>query len=229
MIEEIGKLYTQHYILDQLLGDLAVAKNQTEQAIGHYQAALAQAKTPYLIGALIKQYQKTNATENAINLLTDYLATYPQSHAHRMQLALLYQQAGEYKQAIREYEQLRLATPENVVLLNNLGWLYWQNGDERSLETAKAAYELSPNRPEIIDTYGWIMLHTGDKKSAQDLIQKASSRAPTNPDIRYHLALAMHQNDQDPQSKKELARLLKDHSGFAEEESAKQLIKELKD
>ncbi|EGH00032.1 TPR repeat protein [gamma proteobacterium IMCC2047] len=92
---------------------------------------------------------------------------------------------------------------------------------------AKKSNELAGDRPEVIDTYGWILLHNGDKKKALTLLQDSVSKAPENPDIRYHLAQAMYDNGKYQQSKKELDRLLRDYSGFSEQAAAAKLLTKL--
>ena len=57
----------------------------------------------------------------------------------------------------------RKAPQKNPLLLNNLAWLYHQQGDARAEATAKEAYDLAPSRPEIADTYGWILYNAGEK------------------------------------------------------------------
>ena len=117
--------------------------------------------------------------------------------------------------------------PNNPVVLNNLAWLYWLKQDQRSLDYAERALAVAPDKAEIADTLGWIMLHMGDKKKALEIIRDAASKAPTMPEIRYHLAVALHKNNQNEQAKKELTRLLRDYPGFSEEQSAKQLLNEM--
>ena len=99
--------------------------------------------------------------------------------------------------------------------------------DARSLNMAKKAYEQAVDSPEIEDTYGWILLQSGEKKRALLHLQNSASKAPGNPDIRYHLAKAMYDNGQHQRAKKELDRLLHDFSGFSEQASAEELSEKL--
>ena len=56
------------------------------------------------------------------------------------------------------FERMLGAQNANPVVLNNLAWLYHEAEDARALPTARRAYELAPEQPEIMDTYGWILL-----------------------------------------------------------------------
>jgi Tfp pilus assembly protein PilF len=165
-------------------------------------------------------------SQQATQTMETYLQTAPADHQSRLQLASLYQKMGSNKQAITHYETITTAI-EHVVALNNLAWLYWLDNSDKALATAAKAYQLMPEQAAITDTYGWIMLHKGDKSKALELIRKAISSNPTNPDIRYHLAKALDVNGDKAQAKKVVDRLLRDYSGFEEEAAAKVLAAEL--
>ena len=119
--------------------------------------------------------------------------------------------------------------PENIVALNNLAWLYHTQNDPRSVERAQQAYDLAPDRPEIADTLGWLLLENGDPERGLVLLQEAAGKAPHIPAIRYHRAVALAKNDRGEEARKELERLLRDHSGFDEEGDARSLLTQLSD
>ena len=158
--------------------------------------------------------------------MESYLQASPADHQSRLMLASLYQQSGDNAQAISHYEKIS-ATADNVVALNNLAWLYWLDNSDKALGAAERAYPPAPDAAAVVDTYGSIMLHQGNKSKALDLIRKAISSRPANPDIRYHLAKALVLNGDKAQAKKEVDRLLRDYSGFEEEMAAKTLAAEL--
>ena len=218
--------YPDSYMGLRLQGDLLTAQQQPDQAITAYEQAFKLTKTPYLAGQLANLYQAAGKPQQATQTMETYLESVPTDHQSRMMLASLYQQAGKNAQAISHYETITSAI-DNVIVLNNLSWLYWLEKSDKALPTAKKAHQLAPDAAAVIDTYGWIMLHRGDKSEALKLIRQASSKNPTNPDIRYHLAKAFAMNGDKVQAKKEVDRLLRDYSGFEEESAAKTLATEL--
>ncbi|EGG99385.1 hypothetical protein imdm_1171 [gamma proteobacterium IMCC2047] len=225
-LETFGQHYPNSFLNHRLRGDLLVAQQKTSDAIDAYQQGFDQTKTPYLANQLAGLYQQINKTDLAIATLETYLEGAPHDLQRRMTLAALYQQAKNNQRAIKQYEIIT-SNEKNVAALNNLAWLYWLEKSDKALNNAQQAHQLAPNIAAVIDTYGWIMLHMGDQDEALQLLRKAASKSPSNPDIRYHLAKALAMNGDKAQAKKEVDRLLRDYAGFEEEAAAKTLAAEL--
>ncbi len=217
------------FLSDQLRGDIARAQENHSDAFTHYVSAFERAKTPYLANILFDYYRERGDFPGAVQVFDSYLQAAPKDNSARLKLATAYQQMGDYKNAIALYETLHQQSPNNNIIVNNLAWMYWLENDDRSLELARKAHELSPDTPEIMDTLGWIMLHKGDPKDALEFIQNAASRLPTNGDVRYHLAVALNKNGKQEEARKELKRLLKNNQSFSEIENARSLLKQLGD
>jgi Flp pilus assembly protein TadD len=60
----------------------------------------------------------------------------------------------------------------------------------------------------VIDTLGWALVRTGDTKRGVELIHAASNLAPTNSEIRLHLATAMIKAGDKVGARRELETLL---------------------
>lgn len=223
-VEEFSRLYPDSYLNYRLKGDLLSAKKRSGEATIAYEQAYAITKTSYLVNVLGYLYYQSNQLQKATQALTEYLAEFPNDTNNRLRLASTYQQLEQNKEAAEQYETVIEQENENLAALNNLAWLYWLEEDKRSLEIAQKAYQLAPDDSAVADTYGWIMLHKGNKKDALSIIQSTAFRVPANPDIRYHLAKALYANGKKDQAHKEVSRLLRDYSGFEEENAAKQLL-----
>jgi Flp pilus assembly protein TadD len=165
-------------------------------------------------------YTQNKQYSDAVKLLEQFLQTYPADNYARLKLAAHYQQLGLNTKAINQYEQLVEVLPDNVLVLNNLSWLYWLEGDASALDTAAKAFQIASDNPDIADTYGWIMLHEGNKREALEILQAAASNAPHKPGIRYHLAQALADNGRHEQAQKELSRLLRDYPAFEQKGDA---------
>ena len=110
---------------------------------------------------LLEQHANKNKLEKKIN--------------SRVSLTLAsFYLADDPNKAIDEYERLVSATPNNVVALNNLSWLYMDQGKfVLALKYAKQAYNLTNNIPNVVDTYAQVLFKSGKKAEALVKAQEA--------------------------------------------------------
>ncbi|MBL4765351.1 MAG: PEP-CTERM system TPR-repeat protein PrsT [Colwellia sp.] len=107
--------------------------------------------------------------QTAIKLLESYSSEHGLQPRISLSLANLYLSADVNK-AILEYKKLIKTQPNNIVVLNNLSWLYMEKGlFSQALKHAKKAYSLSAEVPNVVDTYAQVLLKSG--KKAQALIK----------------------------------------------------------
>src|SRR5262249_45420226 len=111
--------------------------------------------------------------------------------------------------------------------LNNLAWVYYKTKDRRALETAERASKLEPENGAIADTFGWLLVQEGQVQRGLELLRKAEKQAPSIPDIRYHLAVALAKTGAREEARSTLAALLSSGQKFEEIVEAKQLLQEL--
>jgi len=86
------------------------------------------------------------------------------------------------------YEKVLDAYPQNSLALNNLAWIYFEQGNNRAGELSQRAYELSPDNAAIADTHGWILFKSGDTQKSLSILEKAHELAPDSQEIALHLA-----------------------------------------
>ena len=135
--------------------------------------------------------------------------------------------SGRYDEAIGHYEALLVEQPEDPLLLNNLAWLYQKTGNPKAREFAQRAYDLAPNQARTIDTLGWILVQEGDVNRGLTLLRFAQSRAPDDPSVKFHIAVALSKLGRTDDAKAQLESVL---SGAHDEEIAAEaaaLLKEL--
>lgn len=165
----------------------------------------------------------------ATYLLQDWLRTHPDDTDARSTLGLLQQQSGKVDDAIASYQQVLKEGEPNPVLYNNLAWLYLKKGDPRAEEFGRKAYDLAPERAEIVDTYGWIMFTSGKRTEGLGLLQQALVLAPRNPEIGLHVAEALHRSGRDKEARPLVERIIEDHPNTQWTQPAKELRDKLKD
>src|SRR5690606_35348089 len=103
--------------------------------------------------------------------------------------------------------ELLKQNPQNILALNNLAWLYHQNGDKRAMDLARKAYELKPDNAAIADTYGWILFQAGKQSESVKVLEKAHQLAPNSYEIGMHLVEAYRKAANDKQAKAILSKL----------------------
>ena len=79
-----------------------------------------------------------------------------------------------------------------------------------------------------MDTYGWLLLQDGQVDAALKILQKAAALAGSNPEIRYHLAVALHENGNDRAAQSELEAILSQGISFNGDKDAMELLKKIK-
>lgn len=110
----------------------------------------------------------------------------------QVQLASMYELAGEYQKAIERYRKVLARKPDEVSALNNLayGLAVRANVPAEGLPLAERAHRLAPDAPAISDTLGWILVLLGRSPEALPLLESAAKSAPQSAEIKLHLARA---------------------------------------
>ena len=213
----------------QVEGTVRLAQKEPGDAVTAFAAAYERDKSSGPAALRLAQaYAQDNRRKDAIGVLQGWLSGHPKDTAAQGLIALYYQLDGNNPDAIKAYEKVVQADPKNVVMLNNLAWLYQEQGDPRALETARKAYDLDPNKPEVADTYGWILLKGGKAQQALPILQQAYVSYPTQSEIGYHVAVGLSQLGRKDEAIKVLTRLLRDNEDFEQAKDAKALLEKLK-
>lgn len=189
-----------------------------------YSAAYQKSPSSAFALEAFRNYRNAKELQPAYGILKAWIADNPDDFATRMVLAIAYHEDGNFEDAIREYALVTEKDADNVVVLNNLAWLSYQQGKPGGgVEYARRAYELLPERPEIIDTYGWLLVNQNQLERGLEMLQKAVTLAPHRPDMRYHLAFALSKMGRNDDAMVHLTRALRADKPFDEQDAAKAL------
>lgn len=173
-------------------GGIHNANREPKLAIAPLRKAFELQPSSGAVRQLAESLQKSGDEQGAARLLASWTKDHPGDLDAQAMRGLLLQQMGRPKEAIAVYESILSQTPtKNPLLLNNLAWLYREQGDARAEATAKDAYDLAPNRPEIADTYGWILYNAGKQAEGLGIMQQAYLAFPSQTEIGYHVAVAL--------------------------------------
>ena len=106
-------------------------------------------------------------------------------------LALVYQQLGNRRAAIEQYQRAIQADFDSVDVYNNLAYLYAEEGDhlQEALDLAQLAVDLAPSHVTY-DTLGWVYYQSGRYAEAVEYLSKAADEKPDVAEIQRHLRLA---------------------------------------
>ena len=224
---DLAKVHPEAGDSEELTGDVYSARKEYPQAADAYAQAYGKAASAPRAKKLYFARLQLGKTESAHEALRQWLVEHPEDVDTRGMLAQALQSAGEQAKAIEEYRKLLEYDADNVAALNNLAWLYQQENNPEGVRYAERAYQLVPNRPEVIDTLGWLLVQAGDINRGLVLLQEAATKAPHIPEIRYHMAAALVKAGRREEARKELDRLLKSSKTFPERDQAKALRQQL--
>ena len=131
---------------------------------------------------------------------------------------------GKFDDAAKYLELLLKRKPHDPVALNNLAWVYQQQGNDAQARTlARQAYVLSPG-PQTADTLGWILTTAGNAASGVALLRQASGEGAADPRIHYHYAVALKDTGDKDEARKQLETVVANKAEFKEKAEAQKLL-----
>ncbi|HET7662114.1 MAG TPA: XrtA/PEP-CTERM system TPR-repeat protein PrsT [Rhodanobacteraceae bacterium] len=209
-----------------LMGDLYMTNKSYQKAAEAYRKGLnVHVSRPLVIKRFLAL--KAAGAKAPDQGLREWLDKHAGDDAMRMLLANYYMDSSQQALAVRQYTQVLKAYPSNLAALNNLAWLYVGQHNPQGLVLARRAYRLSPDSPQIGDTYGWALMQADQYKEALPILEKAAKAAPNVPTIRYHLAMAQSQSGNNEGARATLATLRKSNAKFPERLAAEKLYRRL--
>jgi tetratricopeptide (TPR) repeat protein len=182
-------------------------QEEFQQAADLYELALAKSRSPDLEVSYAQALNRDGQQAKAMESLTAAQERFPDSQALLTNLAIMQQQTGATDEAAETYARLIELSPNNVIALNNLAWIYHEQNDGRAIELAQRAYNLNSNSAAIADTYGWILLKAGQTAESLPILEKAHELQPDSEEIAMHLADAYKANNQPDKAREILEKL----------------------
>lgn len=206
-----------------LKGEIWARKSEFDQAVTAYEAAFEKEMSrPYAarLHGLLTRVGYANADEP----LRRYLAANPDDAPIQLLLAQHMNQAGENDSSISVYESIVAANPEDGVALNNLAWLYYTQGDDRAIDTARRARDAMPENWSVLDTLGWILVEDGQLQEGTEILLQAVERSGDQAVARYHLAEAYARSGDESRARQILEDILAGNNQFDGRDDAERLL-----
>lgn len=170
----------------ELEADLAAAQGELELAAELYRSVWQRIPDESVAARLIRLYSTLGNRASFQDFVNEWRERRPDSALATINLVEL--NGGDPAYGIDLYEEFLEENPRVPAILNNLAWLYLEQGEyDRGLKAARDAYQLAPANPSILDTYGWMLHKTADSARAEEILARALALAPDDEQIRAHL------------------------------------------
>ncbi len=157
------------------LGDIGFLTQDAQLASVYYTKALALKPNPILTYRLGSVYEKTGAFDKAEAQYNKLVNEYPKSFLGYNQLAWFYAKQGvNLEKALRLAQNANKLQPDNPIILDTIGWIYFQKSDLKNAEKyLKRAIEKTDQIPSIIYHYAAVMQAMGNQEQARLFMLKA--------------------------------------------------------
>lgn len=171
-------------------GDFLYIQDQFEEALEVYQQAWALSVNSGLGAKIHRTYSDLEQADEAFDFLLEWDERLPGDPIANMIIGMRYQEQNNEADAINHYEVAIERQPDNIVVLNNLAWLYQDSNPERALELSSTAADLFPDNADVLDTHGWILYKANRQDEAVAVLERALEIAPDSEAIAEHLEAA---------------------------------------
>jgi len=207
-----------------LLGDIALAGNNTNKAIQYYKKSLDIQATARATVQLSQAFLHANRKKDAENTLKKWLRKTPEDAAVRQGLAEFYLANGNKIKAAKQYQILIKSGLENAQILNNLAMIYADSDKSLALKYAKKALKLAPSQASVIDTVGWLLVKNGHFQEGLTYLRDANARQSNNAEIHYHIAVALYALGRQTEAIQEIKTAIESKQNFEGLSKAKHLL-----
>jgi len=211
----------------RLTSKILMQKNEGGQAIAVLEQALAETPSPAISKALFQLRRQLGLDDEAVLGMKSWIATHPDDVAALDLLGDAHVARQELDAALPYFERAHQLTLNDPVLMNDLSWVRHELGRPGAEDLARKAYQISQN-PAISDTLGWILVQKGETEDGLRLLREAHQGLQNNPDVRFHLAYALHSQGDIEGAKALLRDLDSWPQPFLERERALELLEQLK-
>lgn len=211
-----------------LAGDVLARRGQHGEAEQRYLEAMARRERPEIALRIFQARAGAGNMDAAIRFMDDWVRRHPDDMLGRQALAETYLYLGKLDEARRRYEEVVERRPDAPFVLNNLAYIYDRTGDPRAMAFAEKAQGLAPDSPAVNDTLGWMLVRRGDPARGLTYLRNAHIRDADNPEIRYHIAVALDALGRRREARQELRYALAAGQDFADIDDARALMERLK-
>ena len=214
----------------EMLGDIYFRQGKGADAEQAYIAALQRdsgSDGSYL--KLAEVYASTQRLPQAIESVNKVLQRHPNYVAGYVLVGTYYEKSGATKEAQGSYEKAIALAPDYAPALNNLAWLYCENGGnlDLALSMAQRAKASLPADPSVSDTLAWIEYRKGLYSSAAQELRSLVRQTPTRGIFHYHLGMTLLKVGEPAEAKQSLQRAISANPSADYAQNAKTALAQL--
>ena len=197
VLEQLTAEFPGNAVIIEALGRVRLQQGRVDDAFSGFQRA-GQLKPdwdiPYQDMGLI--HYRRNELAKAEEAFRQSSKLSEDSVPPLLGLALVIDRQGRVDEARSLYESVLDRQPNLSLALNNLAYIYAQQGSnlDKAVQMAGRAANLSPLQHSVWDTFGWSQFKSGKKEAAIQSLQRAVSLAPGLGMPYFHLAKALESN-----------------------------------
>jgi putative PEP-CTERM system TPR-repeat lipoprotein len=207
---------------DLLLADTLSLAGRTPDALAVLRKHVAQNPDSRSVLAFAGIESKTDR-DSAEKRLSDWTRSHHDDAAAQNALAALLMADGKNAAAQAQLEQVVQLQPYNASALNDLAWTVQKSDPARAIRLAALAAKIAPRSGEILDTLAWLNWQQKDRKDSVSMLRQAHVLSPAEPNIAYHLAVALDGSGNRAEARQVLQALLKSNPSFSNGDEARRL------
>ncbi len=217
-------------VVHTMQGGLYLENKKTAEAEPFLLAALEENPNypkPYYL--LSRIYLAEGNPQKSIEQFKILIGKNPEKVQPHMLLGTIYEQQKKFDLAEKHYRAALEISPDFAPAANNLAYMLSSrnlNIDE-ALALAKKAKEKLPTDPNVADTLGWLYYRKGLYDMAIGEFSDSLHKLPDNPEIHYHLGLALHKKGDMEGARASLERALNLNAKFDGADEARKLLEEI--
>ena len=188
-------------------GDVSMAVEDFSSASTRYQKGMALRPSSRLLLRAFRAERAQGNAARARELLDGWLERAPGDLTIRFTRASFFHEQGDLAKAREDYEAVLRARPEEANSLNNLAWIVSDEDLPQAQSLAQKAVDIDPDSAAFRDTLGWLLVRSGKVAQGLTHLDKAA-RDSQDPAVLYHLAFALHKNDESERAQQIVTTLL---------------------
>ncbi|HKU63927.1 MAG TPA: tetratricopeptide repeat protein, partial [Rhizomicrobium sp.] len=208
---------------DVLLASTLDRAHRRDDAIAVLDKSVSERPNAGVLIQLVRLVMQANDLPRAATLMSGWVVKNPGDIGVRLEYGNLLMQQQNNSQAIAQFQTVLKQDPNNVVALNNLGWLLQTSDPKRALSLLTLAQRIAPNSADVADTLGWVKVQQKDVAGGLALLNKAHASQPQDGEITYHLAVALDASGQRGAARQLLKTLLASGAKFQDLPAANKL------
>ncbi|AUB83934.1 tetratricopeptide repeat protein [Candidatus Thiodictyon syntrophicum] len=192
LITEMSRVHPNALLVEVLRARVASAAGALAQAARHWkEVRRREPKHRRWLLEYLRTLLALDQRAEAIVTADAWLRESPKDAEVAVLLANHLFERGERGRAARYYQDVLAYQPDNPFALNNLALDFMGTKPAAAVTYAQRLLSLFPAQPKVLDTVGTVRLAVGDGTGAVEVLSRAHDKAPSDPQIAFHLAQAL--------------------------------------